>query len=48
MCAEAELLSFIDLIDSRMEIYRESLETVGPGEFTPRIFALEKKIYRHK
>ncbi len=47
MCAEAELLSLIDKIDSRMEIYRESLETVAPGQFSGRIFALEKRIYKH-
>ena len=28
MCAEGELLSYIDSIDSRMEIYREILEEV--------------------
>lgn len=48
MCAEAELLSEIDLIDSRMEIYAESLAEIPVGSFTNRIFALEKKIYRHK
>ena len=47
MCAEAELLSYIDLIDSRMEIYAETLPTVPPGSFSARIFALEKKIYHH-
>jgi len=47
MCAEAELLSYIDNIDSRMEIYRENLKKVPVGEFTPRIFALEKRIYHH-
>jgi len=47
MCAESELLSYIDLIDSRMEIYRESLAEVPVGEFSSRIFALEKKIYHH-
>ena len=47
-CAEAELLSFIDLIDSRMEIYRENLEETVTGQFSKRIFALDKKIYRHK
>ncbi len=47
MCAESELLSYIDLIDSRMEIYRESLAEVPVGEFSGRIFALEKKIYHH-
>ena len=48
MCAEAELLSYIDNIDSRMEIYRENLDKVPVVEFTQRIFALEKRIYRHR
>ena len=47
MCAESELLSMIDLIDSRMEIYLESLEDVPAGQFSKRVFALDKKIYRH-
>ena len=47
MCAEAELLSYIDLIDSRMEIYAENLPDVPVGGFSNRIFALEKKIYNH-
>ncbi|NLT40006.1 MAG: HD domain-containing protein [Clostridiales bacterium] len=48
MCAEGELLSIIDMIDSRMEIYRETLEGMPAGEFSNRIFALEKRIYRHQ
>ena len=47
MCAEAELLSEIDKIDSRMEIYAETLATMNPGEVSERIYALEKKIYKH-
>lgn len=47
MFAEAELLSYIDLIDSRMEIYAENLETVPADSFSGRIFALEKRIYNH-
>lgn len=47
LCAEAELLSYIDLIDSRMEIYSENLPSVPIGGFSSRIFALEKKIYHH-
>ncbi len=46
-CAEAELLSCIDLVDSRMEIYAENLEGLPAGSFSNRIFALEKKIYKH-
>lgn len=48
-CAEAELLAYIDLIDSRMEIYRETLEKTEAGTFSERVFALEnKRLYRHK
>lgn len=47
MCAESELLSLIDLIDSRMEIYRENLEETPVGQFSKRVFALDKKIYHH-
>lgn len=47
MCAEAELLSYLDLIDSRMEIYREAYQDLEPGSFSDRIFALETKVYKH-
>lgn len=47
MCAEGELLSYIDMIDSRMEIYREALEEIPAGEFSRRIFALDRRIYHH-
>ncbi len=47
MCAEAELLSYIDNIDSRMEIYTESLKNTPEGSFTSRIPALDKKIFNH-
>lgn len=46
--AEAELLSYLDLIDSRMEIYREVLEDVEPGHFSGPVFALDRKrLFRH-
>ena len=48
VCAESELLSMIDLIDSRMEIYKETMEETEVGAFSKRVFALDKKIYRHK
>ena len=48
MCAESELLSMIDLIDSRMEIYQETLEDVPAGQFSKRVFALDKKVFRHQ
>ncbi|MBO4330533.1 MAG: HD domain-containing protein [Oscillospiraceae bacterium] len=46
-CAESELLSYIDLIDSRMEIYAETLEDTPPGQFSPRVYALDKALYNH-
>ena len=46
-CAESELLALIDLIDSRMEIYRETFASVPAGKFSQRIFALDKTIYHH-
>lgn len=46
-CAESELLSLIDLVDSRMEIYTETLEDVAPGSFSKRVYALDKRLYRH-
>ena len=48
-CAEAELLSLIDQIDSRMEIHREALAPLKSGEFSQRIFALDnRRIYKHE
>ncbi len=48
-CAEAELLCYIDMIDSRMEIYREVLDKTEPGQFSDRVFALDnKRLFRHK
>lgn len=47
-CAEAELLFRIDMIDSRMELYRETLETTPTGTFSGRVYALDdKRIYHH-
>ena len=48
MCAEAELLALIDRVDSRMEIYGEILPTLQPESFSGRIYALDKKIFRHE
>ena len=48
MCAEAELLSYIDMIDSRMEIYKENFESTPLDAFSERIFALDgKRIFHH-
>ena len=47
-CVEGELLSYIDMIDSRVEICREALSETAAGAFSERIFALDgRRIYRH-
>ena len=48
VCAESELLSMIDLIDSRMEIYKETMDETEVGGFSKKVFALDKKIFRHQ
>lgn len=46
-CVESELLACIDMIDSRAEIYSENLAKISTGEFSRKVFALGKKIYKH-
>lgn len=48
VCAESELLAYIDQIDSKMEIYRETMDGMEVGQVSKRIFALDKRIYRHQ
>ena len=47
-CAEAEILAEIDLIDSRMEIYRMACESTPEGEFSrEKVYGLHNRsIYR--
>ena len=47
VCAESELLSLIDLIDSRMEIYREAMDRTPVGEFSDRIYGLDNRRILH-
>lgn len=42
---EAEILYLIDNIDARMNMMDKALETVEPGGFTKRIFALENRSF---
>ncbi|MDO4500227.1 MAG: HD domain-containing protein [Erysipelotrichaceae bacterium] len=45
---EAELLTFIDNIDSRVAIIDKNLADLKPGEFSPKIFAMENRcFYKH-
>jgi len=46
-CAEAELLSMLDKLDSRMEIYAEACEKTPLGSFSQKIPAIDKSIYHH-
>ena len=46
-CAESELLSLIDRIDSRMEIYTKACESVPEGSFSAPVYAIGKSVYHH-
>lgn len=49
MIPEAEVLSMVDDIDARLFMMKESIDATEPGEFGPRVFALEgRMIYRKK
>lgn len=49
MIAEAEILSFIDNIDARMQSFEKQYAQMEKGSFSPRIFALENRmIYKKK
>ncbi|MPN24857.1 3'-5' exoribonuclease YhaM [bioreactor metagenome] len=45
LVVEAEILSLIDNIDARMNTLGKALKEVNPGEFTPRLFALENRSF---
>ena len=46
---EAEMLNLIDNIDARVNTISKALDEIKEGEFTPRILALESRIfYKHK
>lgn len=46
-CAEAFLLHNIDVMDARMETYREQLGQMQVGEMSNVIPALDARVYRH-
>lgn len=49
MTPEAEVLATIDNLDSRLFMMKQSIDATQPGEFGPRVFALENRmIYRRK
>lgn len=42
---EAELLTYIDNIDAKVEIINKALAEVKPGEFSSKIFAMENRCF---
>ncbi len=49
MIPEAEVLTLIDNLDARMFMMKESLDATTPGQFGPRVFALENRMmYRRR
>ena len=46
---EAEILNLVDNIDARINTIDKALSEIKEGEFTPKIFALENRVfYKHK
>lgn len=45
MIVEAEVLSMIDNIDAKLNTLGKALKDIKPGEFTPRMFALENRSF---
>lgn len=43
MTPEAELLHFLDIIDARMFDFEHALESIGPGQFTDKIWLLDNR-----
>lgn len=41
---EAEIVYLIDNIDARMHMFDKALETIEPGEYSKRVFALENRM----
>jgi 3'-5' exoribonuclease len=49
MFFEAELLHYIDMIDSRTYMYQTATENIEPNTFTERMFFLDnKQVYKHQ
>lgn len=48
LVVEAELLTFIDNLDARINMLDKAMDTIEVGEFTSRIFSLENRaFYKH-
>ena len=45
---EAEVLTILDNLDSRMYMMKQSIEATQPGHFGPRVYALDGRMIYHK
>ena len=45
MCIEAQILTYLDGLDSRIEIYRTALNKTVRGQFSDYVQALNKSVY---
>lgn len=45
MVQEAEVLFMIDNLDARMNILKQALDTVEPGSFTQKLFAMDNRVF---
>ncbi len=45
MIPEAEILHYIDNMDARMNVLVKAYDGIEPGDFTPRIFAMENRSF---
>lgn len=48
MTAEAEVLTLLDNLDSRMFMIHEAIEEIAPGTFGPKHFALDGRMFYRK
>ena len=48
MIPEAEVLATVDNLDSRLFMMKQSIDVTKPGEFGPRLFALENRMVYHR
>ena len=46
MIAEAEVLHWIDLLDARMNEMKTVLDKLKPGDFSEKIWSLDRRVYR--
>ena len=47
MFPEAELVSALDTLDATLYEMTAALENVGEGQFTGKVWGLDRKLYRH-